>query len=97
MTKIVFNGCFGGFGISEAGFKRYVELGGTAEDAYELDRGNRADPILAQVVEELGKKANTRFSDLMIRELPAGTKYRIDEYDGNERVVTIDEYDWSVA
>ena len=96
MTKIVFNGCFGCFGLSEAGFKRYAELGGIAENLYQLD-SNRADPILAQVVEELGKKANTRFSDLMIRELPAGTKYRIDEYDGNEAVVTIDEYDWSVA
>ena len=53
--------------------------------------------ILAQVVEELGDAASGRFAKLKIRELPAGTKYRIDEYDGNESVVTMDEYEWSVA
>ena len=61
------------------------------------DDFRRDDPILVQVVEELGERANTRFSDLRITEIPAGTKYRIDEYDGNESVLTIDDYDWSVA
>lgn len=100
MTKIVYNGCFGGFGLSEAAWKRYQELGGTAADAdvYDLGYGgNRADPVLVQVVEELGDRANTRFSDLRIKDVPAGTKYRIDEYDGHESVMTIDDYDWSVA
>ena len=58
---------------------------------------NRADPALVQVVEELDDEANTRFSDLRITELPVGTKYRIDEYDGNESVCTIDDYEWSIA
>lgn len=98
MTKIVYNGCFGGFGLSEAAWKRYQELGGTAECAYDLGRDEyRADPVLVQVVEELGKRVNNRFSDLRIRDVPAGTKYRIDEYDGNESVMTIDDYEWSVA
>lgn len=98
MTKIVYNGCFGGFGLSEAAWERYQELGGTAASAYDLDHGgNRADPVLVQVVEELGDRANTRFSDLRIRDVPAGTKYRIDEYDGNESVMTVDDYEWSVA
>lgn len=57
----------------------------------------RTDPVLVQVVEELGEKANGWFADLQIRELPAGTLYRIDEYDGNESVVTQDEYEWDVA
>ena len=26
MTKVVFNACYGGFGISDAGMKRYAEL-----------------------------------------------------------------------
>jgi len=34
---------------------------------------------------------------LQIRELPEGTLYRIDEYDGRETVMTQDEYTWRVA
>lgn len=58
---------------------------------------DRTDPALVQVVEELGSKANTRFSDLKIAEIPSGTLYRIDEYDGFESVMTQSEYDWKVA
>ena len=94
MTKIVYNACFGGFGLSETAWERYRELGGQETDRRDI---NRADPVLVQVVEELGEEANTRFSELRIRDLPEGTKYRIDEYDGNESVCTIDDYDWSVA
>ena len=94
MTKIVYNACFGGFGLSDEALERYHELGGKAKSRYDVER---ADPLLVQVVEELGDRANTRFSDLRITDLPAGTKYRIDEYDGNESVCTIDDYEWSVA
>lgn len=111
MTKIVYNACFGGFGLSDEAMVRYAELKGWAyvpegyqgyfvdgygvrQNRWDLDR---ADPLLAQVVEELGDGANTRFSNLKIRDVPAGTKYRIHEYDGNEGVVTIDEEDWYVA
>jgi hypothetical protein len=57
----------------------------------------RNDPVLVQVVEELGKLANGLAARLEIEELPAGTLYRIDEYDGRETVQTMDSYDWSVA
>jgi hypothetical protein len=57
----------------------------------------RTDPVLVAVVEELGEAANGRVASLAIRELPEGTKYRIDEHDGNERVVTVDEYKWETA
>jgi hypothetical protein len=57
----------------------------------------RNDPALVQVVEELGKLANGDCSRLEITELPAGTLYRIDEYDGLETVQTMDTYEWSVA
>ena len=94
MTKIVYNACFGGFGLSDEAWERYRELGGKDTSRYDI---NRADPALVQVVEELDDEANTRFSDLRITELPVGTKYRIDEYDGNESVCTIDDYEWSIA
>jgi hypothetical protein len=58
---------------------------------------DRADPVLVQVVEELGHKANGRHARLCIEDVPAGTLYRIDEYDGNESVMTQDTYDWKVA
>ena len=94
MTKIVYNACFGGFGLSDKAVERYRELTGQVADRWNI---NRADPALVQVVEELDDAANTRFSDLRIVDIPAGTKYRIDEYDGSEAVMTIDDYDWSVA
>jgi hypothetical protein len=57
----------------------------------------RTDPILVQVVEELGDRANGSHAKLQIEELPAGTLYRIDEYDGIESVMTQDAYEWKVA
>lgn len=98
MTKIVYNACYGGFGLSEAGHARYAELAGFDEQHRWYHRElHRTDPLLAQVVEELGEAANGRFSNLQIRELPEGTLYRIDEYDGYESVMTQDDYDWRVA
>jgi hypothetical protein len=57
----------------------------------------RNDPALVQVVEELGNLANANSSRLEIEELPAGTLYRIDEYDGLESVETKDSYEWKIA
>ena len=57
---------------------------------------DRTDPVLVQVVEELGKHANGMCAELAIVDLAPGTLYRIDEYDGNESVVT-GYSDWSVA
>jgi len=100
MAKIVFNDCFGGFGVSDKAIQRYWEIKGlpVPDDFTRFDlEEDRADPILVQVVEELGDEANIVYSDLQIRELPAGTLYRIDEYDGSETVMTQDEYTWKVA
>jgi hypothetical protein len=73
MTKIVYNSSYGGFGISDEAEIRYRELTDNINnedfDVYDIDR---ADPILVQVVEELGKKANGKFSTLHIAEVPAG-------------------------
>ena len=130
MAKIVVNGCFGGFGLSDTAVRRYAEIAGitlyehtdefefvswstvpreeyermTLDDfvaanethfsVYDL---SRTDPVLVQVVEELGDAANDLYANLYIVEVPAGTQYRIDEYDGRESVMTIDDYEWSVA
>ena len=53
---------------------------------------DRHDPVLVQVVEELGDKANAKHAQLKIDEVDG--PYRIDEYDGNESVMTSGDYDW---
>lgn len=57
----------------------------------------RTDPVLVQIVEQLGDKASGMCAKLRIEEVPTGSLYRIDEYDGNETVMTQDNYDWKVA
>jgi len=136
MTKVVYNACYGGFGLSREACKRYWELQGKEvwiEDGKFMDMftvwlvppeerleqkewrsmtqdervaynkkhseqtwyyGNvdRHDPILVQVVEELGDKANGMCAKLAIDEVSG--PYRIDEYDGYESVESPDSYDW---
>ena len=53
---------------------------------------SRHDPILLQVVEELGDRASGECAKLAIDEVYGS--YRIDEYDGNESVMTSGDYDW---
>jgi hypothetical protein len=57
----------------------------------------RHDPVLIQVIEEMGAAANGECAKLAITEVPSGTAYRIDEYDGNESVETNDSYEWTIA
>lgn len=58
---------------------------------------DRTDPALIQVVEEMGAAANGEFASLAVAEIPTGSSYRIDEYDGLERVMTRDDYEWNIA
>lgn len=99
MTKILYNNCYGGFGLSEAAMIMYKQKAGIDPETriYHWDI-DRADPILIEVVETLGLElSGDRYSELAIAEIPSGVKYRIDEYDGNESVMTVDDYDWKVA
>lgn len=135
MTKIVINKCYGGFGLSEEGVLRYLEIKGQkvwpeynkrfnllgptywlvppgpdrveeADDKWhsmtmeEREAHNdlwsqqvfydrdvaRDDPVLAQVVEELGDQANGRHANLKVVEIPNDVKWCIEEYDGTEWV-----------
>ena len=53
---------------------------------------DRHDPVLVQVVEELGDKANGGYANLQIEEVSG--PYRITEYDGFESVETPAGCDW---
>lgn len=46
----------------------------------------RDDPVLVEVVKELGKAANGGCADLKIVEIPSDVSFKIEEYDGNEWV-----------
>jgi len=46
----------------------------------------RDDPLLVEVVEELGENANGNFARLEIVEIPDDVDWEIDEYDGQEHV-----------
>jgi hypothetical protein len=71
--------------------KRYSELVLSERDI------ERTDPLLVQVVEELGEAASGPYAKLKIAEVAAGSRYRIDEYDGFESVETPDSYEWKTA
>ena len=140
MTKVVFNQCYGGFGLSKEAVQRYWELkeqqvwieddrcGGytvylvppeerlkpkNTEEFYAMSFSERVaynqaysaqtwyysnvdrhDPILVQVVEELGDKANGEYAKLRIAQVSG--PYRIDEYDGFESVETPNGIDWII-
>lgn len=47
---------------------------------------DRSHPLLIQVVEELGDRANGACAKLRIVEIPDGTDYEISEYDGMEHI-----------
>ena len=113
MTKIVYNACYGGFSLSDEAVEMYLALKGfrytktpdrwgshyTVEgdpDFYNRDI-ERDDPILALVVETLGERANGDCAKLRIEDLPKGTLYRINEYDGYESIETKEDLDWKVA
>jgi hypothetical protein len=96
-TRIVHNRCFGGFGLSKEAIALYARFKGVYPDEvddYDIDR---ADPMLANVVEEMGEAANGDHAKLEIRTLPKGTLYRISDYDGMESVITNDEHEWRIA
>jgi hypothetical protein len=139
MTKVVYNACYGGFGLSKEACQRYWDIKGqqvwieqnpefisldmfdvwlvspeerlekrewssmTTDERIAYNQAyfkqtwhyndvDRHDPVLVQVVEELGDKANGICAKLRIDEV--GGPYRIDEYDGNESVETAGSYNW---
>jgi hypothetical protein len=91
--KIAFNGCYGGFILSDGAISRLKELGVKFDDEYEYRDMARHHPLLIQVIEELGKKASGDGANLCIAKIKSPL-YIIDEYDGSESVTTPDDIGW---
>jgi len=86
MTKIVINATFGGFGLSPSAVVRYCELKGLPEKEFSDWDVERDDPVLLQVIEEMGDRADGKYSSLKIVEIPDDVQWQIEEYDGREHV-----------
>jgi hypothetical protein len=72
----------------EMGYTCYYHKGflGVTEhyiNEYDIERN---DPVLVQVVEELGEEANGKYASLKIVEIPDDVKWVIDYYDGIESI-----------
>ena len=87
--KIVINTCYGGFDLSDEAITMWRERKGIADDARPTyaDELARDDADLIAVVEELGEKANSTYSQLKVVEVPMWLNekgWTIEEYDGRE-------------
>ena len=91
MPKVVYNRSHGGFSLSAAAAARYAELKGGDVSRRDIPRH---DPVLVQVVEEMGADANGLCAELAIKEIPEGSAYRIEEYEGKEVVYPRHDVEW---
>ena len=80
--KIVINTRHGGFGLSKEALALFNERSG-AVITYDFNIA-RNNPILVEVVEQLGEAANGDFAVLKVIEIPDDVQWTIEEYDGAE-------------
>ena len=80
--KIVINTRYGGFGLSKEALALFNERTGTVI-TYDIEI-KRNDPILVEIVEQLGESANGRLAELKVVEIPDDVVWGIKEYGGNE-------------
>jgi hypothetical protein len=96
MTKVVINTCYGGFGLSKQACELYAERKGLKVGKWNANWGffengdfydreiPREDPILIEIVEELGAAASSQYSDLKVVNVPEDANWGVEEYDGKE-------------
>jgi hypothetical protein len=107
--KVVVNGCYGGFGVSERGAE-WLLANGANPDKVTINRAGyeggyvyvyvsleRHDPLLVRMVITLGSDAASgKHAQLYVHEL-VQPLYRIDEYDGSESVEEPHHVRWDDA
>lgn len=97
--KVVINTRYGGFGLSRKALEMYSVLKygenfvkdhrsyhyvKIDENVFYENDNDRDDPLLVKVVEELGEDSFGKYSRLVVREIPDGSEWEIEEYDGRE-------------
>ena len=93
MREVVYNACYGGFGMSDLAEEMLAKRKGKTSFEYtELGDILRHDEDLVWLVRELGEGVNDSCSNLRIAQVEG--LYRISEYDGYESVVEQDEQIW---
>ena len=81
--KVVINGCYGGYSLSDEALA-YLGIPGGSRYAYDDDRTN---PKLVEGVEKLGEAASHGLgASLYVVEVPDDVKWTITDYDGVEQV-----------
>lgn len=100
--KIIINACYGGFAVSENFFKEYnIPYEKYLDSCYpktEMEIDLRTDPRLIEYIEKYGSEmASGSYSHLIVEEIPKGTYYMLDEYDGYESIMVRDEMPWDIA
>lgn len=92
--KVVYNARYGGFSLSVEACTWLSERAKKSVGPYDYAEAHcRIDRLLVECVETLGEEANGMCADLRI--IDVSHRFRIDDYDGYEAVVTDGtEYDW---
>ena len=62
---------------------RFKEVNGLSLSSYSVERD---DPLLIQVIEELGEESWAKYAKLKIVEVPDDVQWEIDDYDGMESI-----------
>jgi hypothetical protein len=95
--KVVINTCYGGFSLSILAQEEYLRRKGVkipekgawdrffGIDDYEgVEEIDRTDPVLVSIVEEMGDRADGKYAELKVVEIPDGIQWSIHQYDGIE-------------
>jgi len=85
--EILYNGCYGGWGMSEKAEELYKSLKGD-DDINIYSLSIRTDPVLINLCKEMGKDFNCKYGNVKIIKIPKRYEnhYFIHEYDGKETV-----------
>lgn len=83
--KVLINTCFGGYALSKNCLQLYNKINNS--DILDDCDISRHDPNLIKIVSDLGPvNCGGPYSALEIIDIPDGTKYEIDQYDGLETI-----------
>lgn len=84
--EVLINRCYGGVGLSKEAIALYNQRSATPIKEHFDIYHRRTDPVLHQVVRELGDRANGDFAQLKIVEIPDGVDWVVQDKDGMEEV-----------